>query len=540
MSHLTDKVDELFSSWNKFDSPGCSLAVIKDHEIIYKRGYGMADLERNIPLSPASVFDIGSMGKQFTAMLIAILDRQGALSLDDPIRKHIPELPAYTQPVTIRHLIHHTSGLRDYTTLMYLSGMRFDNFYYEEELLDLFCRQKALNYQPGDEFLYTNTNYLLLGIIAKRATGKSLSALLQEYILDQLGMKATSFNDDPGRIVKNRAIGYAAAEGGFRNDMSFNGGFGDGIILSSVEDLFLWEQNFHDNKLGGGGNELIQEILTPGRLNNGYKLNYAYGLFVDQYKGLKTIQHAGGWAGYRSDIRLFPEQHLSVICLANLASIEPWMLTAQVAEIYLADQMASVEHRNSLCDSQKKAQFIELTSSQMENMTGLYYDQIRGELLKLLNRDGKLICEGHGMVFPLAATGPAQLQAVETPFEIKIAFEGHLHEHAQSIQVTFGEGKPRQFQKLAEPALVPTQFADYVGFYQSEELNGIFKFLLKEEQLYFRRGYSDAEALQPVAKDFFQTSDLLFQFERDKHNHVCAFSLRAGWVWSIHFNRCLG
>ena len=243
---LTDKIDELFAAWNKPNSPGCALAVINDGEIIYKRCYGMADLERNVSLSPASVFDIGSTGKQFTAMVIAILAKQGALSLDDSIQKYIPEISTYEQPVTIRHLIHHTSGIRDYLVLMYLSGMRSENFYYEDELLDLICRQKELNFKPGDEFEYSNSGYFLLGVIARRVTGKSLPVLIKENILEPLGMQATNFNDDAKRIVKNRAIGYSPNDGdGFYTEMSFNGGYGDGALLSTVEDLFLWDQSFY-------------------------------------------------------------------------------------------------------------------------------------------------------------------------------------------------------------------------------------------------------------------------------------------------------
>jgi CubicO group peptidase (beta-lactamase class C family) len=532
MVHLTDKVDELFAIWNKPDSPGCSLAVIKDGEIIYKRGYGMADLERSIPLSTASVFDIGSMGKQFTAMLIAILARQGALSLDDSIRKHFPEMLLYAQPVTIRHLIHHTSGIRDYTTLMYFSGMRFENFYYEEELLDLICRQKGLNFNPGDEFLYSNTNYFLLGVIAKRVTGKSLPALLQEHILDPLGMKATSFNDDAGRIIKNRAVGYSQKEGGYRNDMSFNGGFGDGVILSSVEDLFFWDQNFYHNKLGDGGKELIQEILTPGVLNNGERLDYAFGLWVNEYKGLRRIGHAGGWAGYRSDFIQFPEQKFSVICLANLAGIEPWSLTDQVAGIYLADFVKKGEQLTN----KETAEFIVLTPSQIESVNGLYYDQKRGEILKLLAQDGIMAGEGFGLCFPIAATSPTHFQALETPFEIKFKFEEHQPESTLAIQVEIGGGIPREYQKMAITPVNPAQFVDYVGVYQSDELPAFLTILLEGEKLSFRRGFSPSEALQQVTHDFFQAGELHFQFERDENNRVCAFKLRAGRVKAILFN----
>jgi CubicO group peptidase (beta-lactamase class C family) len=226
---------------------------------------------------------------------------------------------------------------------MYLAGLRFENFYYEEELLGLICRQEGLDFQPGDEFAYSNSGYFLLGVIAKRVTGKSLPALLQEHILDPLGMSKTSFNDDAGRIVKNRAGAYSPKEGGYRNDMSFNGGFGDGVLLSTLEDLFLWDQNFYRNKLGGGGEDLIREVLTPGALNNGHKLGYAYGLWVGEQKGLRRIGHAGGWAGYRSDFIQFPEQKFSSICLANLSSIEPWSLNDRVADLYLAKYFAETK-----------------------------------------------------------------------------------------------------------------------------------------------------------------------------------------------------
>lgn len=379
MTALTAKVDELFAEWDKPDSPGCALAVIKDGEIIYQRGYGMADLERNVPLSPASVFDIGSTGKQFTAMLIALLARGGALALDDDVHKHLPELPAYEQPITIRHLIHHTSGLRDYTDLMYLSDMPFENFYHEDELFDLICRQKGLNYRPGDEYLYTNTGYFLLGVITSRAAGKSYPDLIREHILEPLGMQATSFNDDARRIVKNRALGYSPKDGGgYGTEISFCGGYGDGAIISTVEDLFLWDQNYYDNKLGGG-QDLIRGMLEPGKLNSGGTLDYAFGLRVSKYRGLDLVSHGGSWAGYRAEMVRFPDQKFSVICLANLTSINPSQLALRVADLYLSEAFTepSPSASEGTSDSLESAtgqttSASQMTSGQLADYTGLY------------------------------------------------------------------------------------------------------------------------------------------------------------------------
>ena len=206
MTSLTDRVDELFAQWDTTTSPGCILAVIKNGEFIYQRGYGMADLERGLAISTESIFDIGSTGKQFTATVIAILANRGSLSLDDSIRKFIPEMPVYADSILIRHLLHHTSGLRDYLTLLDLRGLPMENIYAEDFLLDLIVRQKGLNFKPGSEYLYSNSGYFLLGTIAQRVTGKHITALIKEHILDPLGMKHTTFNKDFRPIVRNRAM----------------------------------------------------------------------------------------------------------------------------------------------------------------------------------------------------------------------------------------------------------------------------------------------------------------------------------------------
>jgi len=210
MKSLTDKVDELFTVWDTPDSPGCALGIIKDGKLIYKRGYGMANLEHNIPISATTVLRIGSTSKQFTAMSIALLAEQGKISLDDDIRKCLSEMPEYESPITIRHLIHHTSGIRDYLELMELAGRRDDDYYTDDEAIDMLARQKELNFKPGDEFLYSNSGYFLLSAIAKRASGKSLREFAQENIFKPLSMNNTHFHDDHTMIVKNRAAGYSS------------------------------------------------------------------------------------------------------------------------------------------------------------------------------------------------------------------------------------------------------------------------------------------------------------------------------------------
>src|SRR5262249_27030558 len=308
-TNLTARVDALFAKYNKPDSPGCALGVIKDGKLIYARGYGMANLEHNIPNGPQIVYDIGSMSKQFTAASILLLAAQGKLSLDDDVRKYIPELPAYQQPITIRHMLHHTSGMRDYAALFGLAGSNFEDASTDDDALKMIVRQKALNFTPGAEWLYSNSGYFLLSLIVKRASGKTLAEFAREQIFDPLGMKSTLYLDDHKRIVPRRATAYTAAEranagGSFQIEMSNFEQTGDGAVQSTIEDLLRWDQNFYQPKVGGQA--LLDQLQTVGALNNGQKLDYALGMYVDEYKGLRRVWHSGAWAGYRSNLTRFP------------------------------------------------------------------------------------------------------------------------------------------------------------------------------------------------------------------------------------------
>jgi len=337
----TDKVDKLFAAWDKTTTPGAALAVIKDGKIIYERGYGMARLEDGIVNTPDKVFDIGSVSKQFTATCVAMLVREGKIGLDDDIRKYIPEMPDYGTPVTVNHLLHHTSGLRDYCNLLDLAGFRGNSDCPTvDEALEIICRQKKLNYPPGEEYSYTNTGYFLLGQIVERVSGKSLNAFAQENIFKPLGMAHTLFQDDHTQIIKNRASGYDQAGQGFKLDMSNWDQTGDGSVYTSVEGLYLWDQAFYTNALG---KDVMDMLHTTGTLNSGKKIDYAFGLRVGEYRGLKAVRHSGSWAGFLAAIVRFPEQYFSVICLANLSSMSPSELCNKVADIYLAGKLKEPE-----------------------------------------------------------------------------------------------------------------------------------------------------------------------------------------------------
>jgi CubicO group peptidase (beta-lactamase class C family) len=396
-------VDEIFVDLTKAGSPGCALGVYRDGKMVYSKGYGLANLEQNVPLTPQSVFDIGSTSKQFTAASILLLEKQGKLSLNDDVRKYIPELPDYGLKVTILHLLNHTSGLRDYLTLMDLAGINTEGVTTDEDALQMIFHQKALNFAPGSDWLYSNTGFFLLSVIVKRVSGKTLREFSAENIFTPLEMTHTQFRDDHTSLIANRALAYDAKENGigFRLNVSYFEQTGDGAVHTSVEDLSKWDENFYSGQVGG--KDFLAEIQEQGKLNNGKVLDYAKGLFIQDYRGLPSVSHGGSWGGYRAELLRFPEQHFSVACLCNLGSVRPSNRAHRVADVYLASLMKPKEASREAEAKQKKEQkTVSLTPEQISSYQGDYWSDELGVAYRLRIMDGKL-----KVVALLDATGSA-------------------------------------------------------------------------------------------------------------------------------------
>ncbi|MGH9844912.1 MAG: serine hydrolase domain-containing protein [Blastocatellia bacterium] len=388
-TQLNEKADKLFAQWDKPDSPGCALGIIKDGKFVYKRGYGSANLDYNAPLSPESVFYIASTSKQFTAASILLLVRRGQVSLDDDIRKYFPELPRYEAPITVNHLVHHTSGVRDYLELMGMAGRRMDEPFGNEDAVELIARQKGLNFKPGERFLYSNSNYVLMAEVVRRASGKSLREFADENIFRPLGMANTHFNDDRTAVVKNRVVSYAPiGSGRFRQFIKTIEAVGDGNLLTTVEDLAKWDQNFYDNKVGGEG--FSQQMLTRTKLNNGEEISYAFGLDNEEYKGLKAVAHGGGFMGFRTEMIRFLEQRLTVICLCNVTN--PGTDARRVADLYLADQIKPAEAKSNSAPAASNPQpSLTLTTEQLAEYTGAYYSEELDATYRIVVENGVLL-----------------------------------------------------------------------------------------------------------------------------------------------------
>ena len=339
----TNAVDAVFADFDTGQAPGCALGVVSDGRLVYGRGYGLANLEHGIPITTTSVFRSGSVSKQFTAAVVAIAAMDGHLSLEDELRTWVPEIPDYGSRLTLLHTLNHTSGLRDYLTLMRLRGLRGDDFYDEAELIARQAAQDELNFEPGSEYLYSNSGYFLVTEAVARATGMSFREYADEILFRPLGMSNSHFHDDHTHIVPQRADGYAPLPGGgFRTSMTTLEMIGDGGVYTSVEDMTKWLTAQAEDGLRRGLNAIVQ---APGVLESGEDIPYALGLSHGEYRGLPTIGHGGSFVGYRAHTLRFPTEGLGLVTLCNRSDGDPGTRTRRVADVILADRLGPIPER---------------------------------------------------------------------------------------------------------------------------------------------------------------------------------------------------
>lgn len=353
-------------------TPGASIAVQKDGKIIYSKGFGYADLEYDIKNSPTTIFHIASVSKQFTAFAIAMLADQGKLKLTDDIRKYLPELQDYGSVITINHLIHHTSGLRDQWNLLMMAGWRLDDVITQRQIMRLISRQKDLNFKPGEEMLYCNTGFTLMAEIVNRVTGESFAEWTKKNIFDPLEMKNTLFYDDHEKIVKNRAYSYYAVPGGFKKSVLNYANAGATSLFTTVEDLSLWAINFETMKVG---NQKVMDMMNQRFiLNNGDTIDYAFGQVIEKYKGLNSFSHGGGDAGYRTYLLRFPDQHFSVSVFSNLASFDPGGISYELADMYLANDLIAEKEKTEAPPAEPAKEIpFDPASVKLTEFTGTFY-----------------------------------------------------------------------------------------------------------------------------------------------------------------------
>ena len=338
-AHLA-AINAIFARYTASGSPGCAVSVSRDGTTLLQRGYGLADLEQGIAITPQTAFYAASVSKQFTAAAIGLLVIRGQLSLDANVRDFVPEVPDYGTPITVRHLVHHTSGLRDYLNLSPMSGSPEDEPLSEADFLSMVSRQRGVNFAPGLKYSYSNTGYVLLSLIVRRVSGLSLREFSTKELFVPLGMTNTVFRDNHTALIPRRATAYDSIDGGFRVRVPGFDLVGDGGLFTTAEDLAKWDPTTLDRALNANG--LAALMLTPGRLTSGETQFYAMGLNLGTYRGVPIVRHGGSYGGYRAEYAVIPSASLTIALLCNTRSAEPFALKNRILDVYLADRLGAV------------------------------------------------------------------------------------------------------------------------------------------------------------------------------------------------------
>jgi CubicO group peptidase (beta-lactamase class C family) len=441
------KLDALFATWDKPKTPGLAVAVVRDGAVVYSKGFGSANLELGVPISNRTAFNIGSTSKQFTAFAVLLLAKDGKLSLDDPVRKHVPEFPDFGKPLTIRNLLHHTSGLREDWALLAMSGTRSEDVIRMPDILRLVSRQKELNFAPGAEYLYSNTGYDMLAEVVKRASGQSLRAFARDRIFRPAGMTASEFCDDYRMLVPNKATSYRLRVGGFEHSLFATERAGPSNLFTTVDDMTKWVA--YCEKLAKDDPELYAATTRRGKLTDGTELTYAAGLIVTQYRGTPLITHGGATAGYRATLHRYPEHRLAVAIASNVSTVNPDALAHSVADSLLGDKLAPRPAPKEVVKKPADAKAPAPKAADLGAFAGKFYSDELEVLYTVAVRDGQLRVSHPKGESALRPTKADEFQALgaDTVFDT-IAFTRSAAGVVTGFKISTGRARNVRFAKV--------------------------------------------------------------------------------------------
>ena len=534
------QVDKLFENWNSVNTPGATVAVVKDGKTIYKKGYGMANLEYDIPNRPNTIFHIASVSKQFTTFAILLLEKDGKLSLDDDIRKHVPEVPDFGKKITLRHLAHHTSGLRDQWALIAMAGGRLDDVITTEHILKFVKRQKELNFNPGEEYLYSNTGYTLLAEVVERVSGNSFAEFTKERIFKPLKMKNTFFYDDHEKIVKNRAYSYRPVAKGYKKVVLSYANVGATSLFTTVEDLSLWAINFEKPTVGD--QSTMEKMKQRGVLNNGSKISYALGQAVGSYRGHSFISHSGGDAGYRTYLGRFPDKKFSVMVFSNDGGFNSSQMARKVMEVYLKDEFAKNTKPNVPPKVVKKTPQqtnVPLVISQktLNEYVGSY-ELTPTFIIKITQENGTLFGQATGQPkLSLKPITSSKFAVVGIPAEI--SFHRNSEDKVTLLKLNQG-GAIQDAKRIKSFSPESIKLSDYTGYFYSKELATGYKFVVENERLVAKHSRSSDIPMRLSQKDYFAGNSWFFRqihFIRNEKGEITGCKVSNGRVRNLLFEK---
>jgi CubicO group peptidase (beta-lactamase class C family) len=520
---IPEAIDKIFERWDRSNSAGCAVGVSHRGAVVYTKGYGMADLEHRVGIRPDTIFESGSVAKQFTAAAIILLALDGRLSLDDPVRKYVPELPNFGTPILIRHFLTHTSGLRDQWPMLELAGRPLARAVHTtDEILELVSGYRELNFKPGDEYLYNNTAFTLLSVVVERVSGRTFDDFCQERLFRPLGMKHSHWRTDFSEIVENRATAYRLVQNGeFRMHAPFTNVVGNGGLLSTVGDLLIWNANLDNPRVGGRA--MVEELERRGQLNDGFVTEYARGLYVFDYRGVREVSGGGSTAGYQAFLARWPAERLSVAVLCNTTGTDPGAYAHQIADRLLADRLKP----------RPSVRMADVPTDTLKGLSGVYRERLTDAVL-LVAYDEKaraLRIDGSALV----PTGPASFVALEGGrfFTVDSTEAGIV---LRMTETDGGRSRPRVWEKELPFVPTPDQLATYVGDYVCDELGSlVYTFYVEDGTLKARARPGQRFTLIPVFRDAFLERGHTIRFTRGADGRVEGLRIYADRVRNLRF-----
>ncbi len=527
--NLEQSINQIFKDFDHPQKPGAAVAVVQNGKIVFKKGYGSANLEYDIPVSPKTIFHVASVSKQFTVFALLMLAEEGKLSLDDPIQKHIQEVPDFGQEITLRHLATHTSGMRDQWDLLNLAGWRWDDVITKEHILKIVSKQKELNFDPGEQYMYCNTGFTLLAEVVARVSGQSFAEFTRIRMFEPLQMTNSLFYDNHQRIVRNRAYSYYPWAFGYQKSILSFANVGATSLFTTVEDLSYWAMNFKNHTVGN--KRIIDQMNTLAVLNNGETFGGAYGQFVGPYKGLQQIQHSGGDAGYRSYLVRFPEQDFAVSVVSNSGVSNPSALATEVVDLYLKDAFTVEEKK-----AREETKTITLLKAELKGFEGSYWDA-KDLYSRKIHLKGNVLQydRGNGNITELAPVTANTFVMLNIPNEVIVAF---VSENGQDrMIVSEGDtvlGRLDEY-KPVDPSTIDIR--PYLGSYSSDELSTSYKLIEKDGQLTATHPRVSDIPLSLIKTDVFNAGGNTLVFTKNSSGTVNGFKISTGRVKNLKFSK---
>ena len=498
-------------------APGCAVGVSLDGEVVFEKAFGLAEMEHNIPNSPQTIFESGSVAKQFTAAAVVLLALEGKLSIDDPVRKHIPELPDYGSPLTIRHILTHTAGLRDWGAVLALTGAgRGDRVVSQALALDVIYRQKSLDFKPGAEYSYSNSGYQLAAEIVERVSKQKFGDFMSERLFKPLGMKNSSWRDDYQRLVPGRAQGYTkqGPNAPWRLNMPFMNVIGNGGMLTTIGDWMKWNAMLDSRSLGAA---LVENLETQGILNDGRKISYALGLDVSKYNGIKEVAHSGGTAGYQTYLARFPEKKLSVGALCNgFPPFSGEIVYGIVDEIF------------GPFPEPAKPEAAKLPEDQLKKFVGAWRNDVTRNVNRITLDKGELKLNG-GPLTPV--TNGSFLLG-----ERKVKFVLDKDGVPQTSEINNSDGSVTRMTMVTPWTPTAADLTALAGDWYSEEADSKISFVVEGDKSFISLRPTKMP-LQPIYKDHFQTQGLIVWFTRDASGKIERLHVSASRMRDMPFER---